>query len=99
ANGFELDYAVVHGLVIISTSLQGIGAVVQRSHALGADPAFGFVLASRPSQVTSLVYLNVAQLLALGQQTGLASSARFRLLQGDLNQVQAVGLTSARGRD
>jgi hypothetical protein len=99
ANGFELDYAVVHGLVIISTSLQGIGAVVQRSHALGADPAFRSVLASRPSQVTSLVYLDVARLLALGEQTGLTSSAQFRLLQGDLSKVQAVGLTSTRGRD
>jgi ribosomal protein L11 len=99
ANGLQLDYAVANGLVVISTSLQGISAVLQRSHPLGAAPDFHAVLASRPTAVTSLVYLDIAQLLALGEQTGLAGSARFRLVRGDLDKVQAVGLTSTRGPD
>lgn len=65
ANGFQLDYAVTNGLVIISTSLQGIAAVVQRKQALGADPAFRSVLAGRPSNLTSLVYLDIGRLLTL----------------------------------
>lgn len=99
ANGLQLDYAVTHGLVIISTGLQGIAAVVQRTHALGSDPAFQAVLGSRPAAVTSLVYLDIARLLSLGEQTGLANSARFRMFQGDLDRVQAVGLTSTHGPD
>jgi hypothetical protein len=99
ANGFQLDYAVVNGLVVISTSLQGIAAVVQRTHALGSAPAFRSVLGARPPQVSSLVYLDIGQLLALGKQTGLTSSARFSLLQGDADKVQAVGLTSTHAQD
>ena len=49
--------------------------------------------------MTSLIYLDLARLLTLGEQTGLASSARFKLLQGDLDKVQAVGLTSTHGPD
>ena len=99
ANGFQLDYAVVNGLVVISTSLQGIAAVVQRTHALGSAPAFQSVLGARPPQVSSLVYLDIGQLLTLGEQTGLTSSASFSLLQGDADKVQAVGLTSTHAQD
>jgi hypothetical protein len=96
ANGFELDYAVANGLVMISTSLQGIAAMAGRAHALDRDPGFSFVLGHRPDPVTAMVFLNLARLVALGQQTGLAQSSRVRLLQGDLDRVQAVGLTSTR---
>jgi hypothetical protein len=96
SGGLELDYAVFHGLVVISTSLQGVSAVAQRSHALSSDPGFRFVLGSRPSRVTSLVYLDFGRLLALGQQTGLTSSPRFRALLGDLEKVTAIGLSSTR---
>jgi Protein of unknown function (DUF3352) len=95
-NGFELDYAVADGLVMISTSLQGIAAVTQRARALSQDAGFGSVLAHHPSSVTSMVFVNLAALLALGQQTGLTHSSTYRLLQGDLDKVQAVGLSSTR---
>jgi hypothetical protein len=96
ANGFELDYAVAHGLVMISTSLHGIAAIAQRTHSLAQDPGFDFVLGARPRTMTSMVFLNLAQLLALGQQAGLTKSASFQTFAGDLNKVQAVGLTSTR---
>jgi hypothetical protein len=96
ANGFELDYAVAHGLVMISTSLNAIAAVGRRDHTLTGDPSFSFVLGQRAGALNSLVFFNLAQLLTLGQQTGLTQSARFRLLKGDLDAVGAVGLTSTR---
>jgi hypothetical protein len=96
ANGLQLDYAVSGGLVIISTSLQGIAAVAQRQHALAHDPSFAAVLGDRPKLVTSLVFLDFVRLLGLGEQTGLTSSARFRALRQDLDKIQAIGLTSTR---
>jgi hypothetical protein len=98
ANGLELDYAVFRGLVVISTSLEGVTAVAQRAHALAQDPAFEFALGSRPKHVTSLVYLNFRQLLALGEQTGLTSSARYRKLRPDLEKISSIGLTSTRSK-
>jgi hypothetical protein len=96
ANGLELDYAVSRGLVIISTSLQGIAAVAQRQHSLGHDPSFAAVLGERPKLVTSLVFLDFVRLLSLGEQTGLTNSARFRALRQDLEKIRAIGLTSTR---
>ena len=40
ATGFQLDYAVFRGLVVISTSLQGIQDVAQQTRPLSRDPAF-----------------------------------------------------------
>ncbi len=97
ADGLQLDYAVAHGLVIISTSLDGIAAVAQRAHTLAAEPAFRSVLGTRPARLTSLVFLDFGRLLSLGVQTGLTSSARFQALRGDLEKIQAVGLSSTHG--
>jgi hypothetical protein len=97
ANGLQLDYAVARGLVIISTSLQGIAAVAQRAQTLATEPSFRSVLGTRPTRVTSLVFLDFVRLLSLGEQTGLTSSARFQALRGDLAKIQAVGLTSTHG--
>jgi hypothetical protein len=46
--------------------------------------------------VTSLVFADFAGLLTLGEETGLASSARFQALRADLDKIQAIGLTSTR---
>jgi hypothetical protein len=96
-SGLQLDYAVFNGLVVISTSLQGLEAVAQQKQTLAHDPSFQFTLAHRPARVTSLVYLNFDRLLTLGQQTGLTSSATFETLRTDLEQIAAVGLSSTRG--
>lgn len=98
-NGFELDYAVFRGLIVISTSLDGVAAVAVRSHPLASDPGFAFALGGRPAQVTSLVYLDLQRLLTLGEQTGLAKSARYRLLRADLQKITALGLSSTRTAD
>jgi hypothetical protein len=99
ASGLEVDYAVFRGLVVISTSAQGVAAVAQRTRTLAADPGFRFALGSSPGSVTSLVYADLPELLALGTQTGLTSSARYQQLKPDLAVVRSVGLTSTRSGD
>jgi hypothetical protein len=97
ASGLELDYAVFRGLVVISTSLSGIGAVASHAHTLGDDPAYRAVLAGYPSQVTSLLFLNFSQLLNLAEQTGLISGAHLAALRADLRKIGAIGLSSTSG--
>ncbi|TMM04960.1 MAG: DUF3352 domain-containing protein [Actinobacteria bacterium] len=97
APGLELDYAVFRGLVVISTSLNGIGAVASHTRALADQPSYSAALGSRPQQVSSLVFLDFNQLLSLAEQTGLFRGSRYRLLRPDLERVRAVGLTSTRG--
>jgi hypothetical protein len=97
APGLELDYAVFRGLVVISTSLKGIGAVASHVRSLADQPSYSVALSSRPQQVSSLVFLDFNQLLSLAEQTGLFRGTRYRLLRPDLEKVRAVGLTSTRG--
>ncbi|MFZ0041298.1 MAG: DUF3352 domain-containing protein [Solirubrobacteraceae bacterium] len=94
--GLQLDYAVFRGLVVISTSLQGIAAVAQPGHTLASDPGFRATLASRPKLVTGLVYLALGKLLALSSLTGLTNSSAFNAIRGDLSKLTAVGVASTR---
>lgn len=99
APGLEFDYAVAHGLVILATGLDGIGAVVRQARPLVNDSAYRETLAARPHQLTSLLFLDFRQLLRLGEQTGLTRSARFRALRGDLEKIRAIGLDATTGEN
>lgn len=97
APGLELDYAVFRGLIVISTSLQGIGAVADHAHPLADEPDWKAAFASDLGGVTSLVFLDFNQLLSLAEQTGLFRGALYSELRPDLQRVRAIGLTSTRG--
>ena len=69
ATGLQLDYAVFRGLVVISTSLQGIAAVAQQAtSAERVARRSASALGSRPERVTSLVFADLGQLLSVGKQ-------------------------------
>lgn len=97
ATGFQLDYAVFRGLVVISTSLAGISDVAQRSQTLAHNPAFSAVLGATSHPVTSLVFANLAALVGATQQTGVTSGSVAARLMPDLRQITGIGLTSTRG--
>lgn len=94
-SGLGLDYAVFDGLVVLSTSTDGIADVVRRTHSLASEPAFRATVGADQQPVGSLVFLDFSQLLRLAEQTGLFSSARFGTLSPDLQRISAVGLSSA----
>jgi len=93
--GLQLDYAVFNGLVVVSTSLSAIDGVAQRSHALASDAAYRATLPDQPARLSSLVFGDVGQLLALGEQTGLTGGAGSAL--PDLSKLHAIGLSSTSG--
>jgi hypothetical protein len=94
--GLQLDYAVFNGLVVVSTSMSALEGVAQRSH-LDSDAAYRATLPDQPPRLSSLVFGDVSQLLALGEQTGLTSGAGTRALLPDLSKVRAIGLSSTSG--
>lgn len=96
ANGLELDYAVFRGMVVISTSSAGVAAVAQHSRSLATDLRYRSVLAAHPSGVTSLVYMSLPDVVALGRSTNLIGGAGFRRLAPDLAAAGDAGLTSSR---
>jgi hypothetical protein len=96
--GLQLDYAVFRGLVVVSTSLKGISAVLARTDSPGNETTFRTVVGSHQNGVGSLVFLDFSQLLSLGEQMGLTHSARFGALGSDLEKISAVGLSSVSGK-
>ncbi|MGI8903875.1 MAG: DUF3352 domain-containing protein [Solirubrobacteraceae bacterium] len=97
APGLELDYAVFDGLVVVSTSLDGIAGVANHAHSLRDDPAFSSVVGDTSQQVTSLLFLGLRRLLPIGERIGLLRGARYGALRADLRRISAVGLRSSSG--
>ena len=97
APGFQLDWAVRHGLVVVSTSPGAVAAVISHRTSLGATRSYQAAVAGLPSQVTTLVFLDTAPLLRLGQQTGLIGGTTLTALLGDLEQIRAIALATTRG--
>jgi hypothetical protein len=84
-------YAVARGKVVISNDPQGIAAALSPGRSL-ADSE---VLADRPDEVTSLVFLDFSQLLGLTQRAGLARDPTFARYQADLAKLGATGAASS----
>jgi Protein of unknown function (DUF3352) len=95
--GIELDYAVFDGKLVVSTSLSGVRAVKERKGSLADNKSFDATLGARPKKVTSLVFLDFSQLLALGERTGLSDSRSYLAVREDLRKVKAVGAAATGG--
>jgi hypothetical protein len=95
----ELDYAVFDGKLVIATSLEAIRRINDHKRSLDQDPAYESVLGRRPSSVTSLVFLDFGQLLALGERTGLGHDPAYLAVRDNLSRVRAVGLATTSGKD
>jgi hypothetical protein len=98
APGLNLAYAVFRGLIVVSTSVDAIGAVAHHSRSVAQELGYEQTLSDQPRPVTSLVFLDFSQLVRLTERTGLTSSASFRTLRSDLETISAVGLETMRGR-
>jgi hypothetical protein len=96
--GLQVDYGVFDGLAVVSTSLQAIDDVAQRSHALGEESAYRAVLPSGSGRVSSVVFGDFTRLLSLAEQTGLLSGTRTHELLPDLSKIGPLGMTSTSGK-
>jgi hypothetical protein len=95
--GLQFDYAVFGGKLVLSTSLDGIAGVAHHARSILDQPAYRLTLGNHPARLSSLLFLDVNQLLRLDEQTGLITGARFRTLKPDLERVHAIGLDSTSG--
>lgn len=95
APGLELSYAAWEGRLVVSTALGGIEAV-RRGEGLPGTDAFDAVLGDRPSEPAALVFLDLNQLLTLGEQAGLARDPRYLAARDDLQKLRAAGAVVSR---
>jgi hypothetical protein len=95
--GLQLDWAVFRGLVVLSTSVRAIEGIASHRAALSDTRPFHATLGDHPDQVTSLLFFDFHQLLAIGEQAGLMRGAQLGALRPDLERIRAVGLASTSG--
>ena len=95
APGLELSYAAWDDRLVVSTSLDGIRQA-RRAKGLSDEDAFESVLGDRPSESSALLYVDLNQLLALGEQAGLAEDPRYLAVRDDLQKLRAAGAVLSR---
>ena len=95
APGLELSYAAWDGRLVVSTSLAGI-AQARRAGGLPGSDTFESVLGDRPEAPSALVFADLNQLLALGEQAGLAEDPSYLAVRDDLQKLRAAGAVLSR---
>jgi hypothetical protein len=93
--GIELDYAVVHDLIVVSTRASGIAAVRDSKKSLPETDLWQQAAPDTEKPVTSLVFLDFNQLLRLGEQTGLNDSSAYLAVKDDLQKLKSVSSRSS----
>ena len=94
-----LNYAVFRSLIAVSTSLEGVAAVIHHPKSLQNEPAYARTLPGQPQPVTSLLFADFGQPLRLAERTGLVRGATYQALRPDLDRIRAAGLQTTRGQD
>jgi Protein of unknown function (DUF3352) len=98
--GVQLAYAVFDGRLVISTSVEGIRAARDPKKSLADEDAFKAVLDDRPDDdLTSVTFLDLSQLLTLGEQTGLDENPDYQRIRDDLARLRAAGAVTQGGED
>nr|MDP8944250.1 hypothetical protein [Actinomycetota bacterium] len=94
----ELSYAAFDGRLVVSTSAEGVLAT-RRGGGLEGREDVEAVLGDRPQRPSSLVFLALDQLLALGDRVGLAADPGFRAVRDALRGLPAAGASVSREGD
>jgi hypothetical protein len=86
----SLTYSIFGGRAVLSTSPDGIREVKAGSSSIRDNPLFDKKLLENPGTVSSLLFLDLEQLLALGEQAGLGKTSSYRAFKADFSNVDAV---------
>ena len=96
--GIEVVSSVFDGKLVLSTGVEGVRALRRSPGSLPDSDDWEATLGERPSRVTSLVFLDLAQVLRLRERSGLPGSPADRL-PGELGQVRALGAATSGAKD
>ena len=89
----SLTYSIFGGRAVLSTSPDGIREVKAASSSIRDNPLFGGNLLENPRTVSSVLFLDLEQLLALGEQAGLGETSGYRRFKADFSNIEAVTAT------
>ncbi len=88
--GVELTYAIFDGRLVVATSPGGIRRVKRARSRITDNELFAPGMRNDLRRVASVLFLDLEQLLALGEQAGLGDAPGYQGLKSDLSPVRAV---------
>jgi hypothetical protein len=86
----SLTYSIFGGRAVLSTSPDGIREVASPHASITKNPLFDSKLLENPETVSSILFLDLEQLLALGEQAGLGETPSYRAFRADFSNIEAV---------
>lgn len=97
--GIELHYAVDDDRVLLATKRDGILDAREADGGLVDSDPWKQALGNSENPTTSLVFLDLSQLLRLAEQTGLNDDRAYQGVRDDLVKVRSVGARSGGNAD
>jgi hypothetical protein len=94
----KLTFSAFGGRAVISTAPAGIRKLAQRRSRIADNEFFRAGTEGRLERVTSVLFLDLEQFFALGEQAGLQASASFRAFRSALSQVSTVSAVTSSTR-
>jgi hypothetical protein len=88
----DLTYAIVDSILVIATDPNGVRAVSTGKPGLDHADLFRQATTGLPGEASVLGYLNLAGLVALGEQAGLASDPAYATFAPEIQRLEALGL-------
>ncbi len=99
SSGVDLTYAIVDSDLVIATDPAGVRAVSAGAPGLGDGQAFQDATAGFPDEVSTLAYLNLDGLLALGERAGLTRNPAYQAFAPELQELRALGFAAQSAPD
>ena len=96
APGVEVLYAVYDGRLIVSTAAAGIQRVADGGDSLRDDQRLERAGTRIPERAEALVFLDLAQLLTLGDQAGLDPGPAFQAARDDIRRIRTASVVAER---
>lgn len=94
----ELTFAVIGGRAVISTAPAGIRQVTSARSPIADNELFRAGTGDRLESVTSVLFLDLEQFFAIGEQAGLTQSPSFRAFRSALGRVSTVSAVTSSTR-
>lgn len=89
----ELTYATFDDRLVVATKPIGIAQARAGGDGLAGSDDYRAVTSAMPTEVSALLYLDLRDLLSLGEQIGLAEDPAYARLAPDLRTLQAAALS------
>ena len=91
SRGFELIYAVSDGRLVVSTGEAGVEQALDPDGDITESEHFETTVGDPPDETEALAFVDLTELLALGEQTGLTGVPGFAALRDDLRRIRSAG--------